>query len=297
MAESKTRKKKIDINWDHADNLIHKFTIAGIERTGEVQELTIVWDGTSSGVNQKGSSVVNIPPSGEFSIIDVNGSAGENQKIDIIFSDPLEASQEIQGLIQISPATESTISINSNIISIFPATRLQGKITLNVESSVKNSKGVALASSFLKQLDFTAVPPGIMTEGNGVILPSSKNLIFPFKAANLKAVDLRIIRIFDNNLPFFLQDNDLNGSNSMKRFGRPVYSGRVDLVNTPGMNTAAWNLHTIDLADYIDVEPGVLYKVTIGMRRSYSLYPCSDGADDSKYEELLQQAEAQNREY
>ncbi|MBK8883971.1 MAG: hypothetical protein IPN67_16795 [Bacteroidales bacterium] len=290
-------RKKIDINWDHADNLIHKFTIAGIERTGEVQELTIVWDGTSSGVNQKGSSVVNIPPSGEFSIIDVNGSAGENQKIDIIFSDPLEASQEIQGLIQISPATESTISINSNIISIFPATRLQGKITLNVESSVKNSKGVALASSFLKQLDFTAVPPGIMTEGNGVILPSSKNLIFPFKAANLKAVDLRIIRIFDNNLPFFLQDNDLNGSNSMKRFGRPVYSGRVDLVNTPGMNTAAWNLHTIDLADYIDVEPGVLYKVTIGMRRSYSLYPCSDGADDSKYEELLQQAEAQNREY
>ena len=51
-----------------------------------------------------------------------------------------------------------------------------------------------------------------------------------------------------------------NGSSSIKRFGRPVYSGRVDLVNSPGMNTS-WNLYTIDLADYIDVEPGVLYKV------------------------------------
>ena len=61
----------------------------------------------------------------------------------------------------------------------------------------------------LKELDFTPIPPGIKTEGNGVILPSSKNLIFPFKAANLKAVDLRIVRIFDNTLPFFLQENDL----------------------------------------------------------------------------------------
>ena len=42
------------------------------------------------------------------------------------------------------------------------------------------------------------------------------------------------------------------------------------------MNTGTWNLYTIDLADYIDVEPGVLYKVSLGMRKSYSLYPCSD---------------------
>jgi uncharacterized protein YfaS (alpha-2-macroglobulin family) len=97
-----------------------------------------------------------------------------------------------------------------------------------------------------------------------VILPSSKNLIFPFKAANLKAVDLKIIRIFDNNLPYFLQENDINGNNSVKRFGRPVYSGRVDLVNGSGMNTGAWNLYTIDLADYIDVEPGSFIKLNWG---------------------------------
>ena len=51
------------------------------------------------------------------------------------------------------------------------------------------------------------------------------------------------------------------------------------------MNAGTWNLYTIDLADYIDVEPGVLYKVSLGMRRSYSLYPCSDAGEESKYEE------------
>ena len=138
--------------------------------------------------------------------------------------------------------------------------------------------------------------PGILIEGNGVILPSSQNLIFPFKAANLRAVDLKIVRIFENNLPYFLQENDFNDGNSIKRFGRPVYSGRVDLVTGSGLNSGGWNLYTIDLADYIDVEPGVLYKVSLGMRKSYSLYPCNGNEPVSKYEELLQQAQERSQE-
>ncbi len=294
---AKLGRKKLDIKWDHPDNLIHKFTVSGIGRSSELQELTISWDGTSTGVNQKGSSLINIPPAGEFSIIDIAMSAGENQKIDIIFSDPVEAAQEIDGLIQFTPSTPTTVSINSNIISLFPSNKLQGTVSLNIESSLKSNKGLTLKSSVLRQLNFTAVPPGLLTEGNGVILPSSKNLIFPFKAANLKAVDLRIVRIFDNNLPYFLQENNLNGSSSVKRFGRPVFSGRVDLLNSSGMNAGTWNLYTIDLADYIDIEPGVLYKVSLGMRRSYSLYPCSDKGEESKYEEELQQSEEQSREF
>ena len=90
--------------------------------------------------------LINIPPSGEFSIIDIIASAGENQKIEIIFSDPVDASQETEGLIQFTPSAETTVNINSNIISLFPSGRLQGKVTLNVESSVKNNKGVSLPS-------------------------------------------------------------------------------------------------------------------------------------------------------
>ena len=224
-------------------------------------------------------------------------STGENQKIDIVFSDPVDPAQETDGLIQLNISVETTVTKSANIISIFPARRLQGMVNLSIEAAVRNNKGTPLPSSFDRQFNFTAVLPGIKTEGKGVIVPSSKNLVFPFKAANLKAVDLRIVRIFDNSLPFFLQENDINGSNSIKRFGRPVYSGRVDLLNSPGMSTGSWNLYTIDLADYIDVEPGVLYKVSLGMRRSYSLYPCSNAGAESKYEEMLQQTEEQSREF
>jgi alpha-2-macroglobulin len=293
---AKLGRKKMDVTWDHTAILTHKFTVTGIDRTNKTQELTLTWDGTSAGVKQKGTSSVNIPPSGEFTILDIITVPGENQRIDLVFSDPVDGSQETVGLIHFKPQTESTVNINSNIISIFPANRLTGSVDLNVESSIRNNKGGTLASSFVKQLDFTSVPPGIMLEGNGVILPSSKNLIFPFKAANLKAVDLKIIRIFDNDLPYFLQENDINGGSSVKRFGRPVYSGRVDLVPGSGMNSGVWNLYTIDLADYIEIEPGVLYKVYLGMKRSYSLYPCSGTGEASKYEEKLQQSEEQSRE-
>ena len=128
----------------------------------------------------------------------------------------------------------------------------------------------------------------------------SENLIFPFKAVNLKAVDLKIIKIFENNLPYFLQDNDLNGRQSIKRFGRQIYSGRVDLVSSTGTNTGTWNIYSIDLADYIKVEPGILYKVDLSMRPSYSLYPCSDTSSESdkkKYEDALQSAQQRQMDY
>ncbi len=212
-----------------------------------------------------------------------------------MFSDPVDANQEMTGLIHFSRPVESVVTVNSNIVTVIPGERLQGAVEMNVESSLRNTGGSTLGEAFVRQLDFTSVEPGIEMEGNGVIVPSSKNLIFPFRAANLKAVDLTIVKIFTNNLPWFLQENDITGGYSMKRFGRPVYSGRVDLVTSPGMNNGNWNLYTIDLADYIDVEPGVLYKVSLGMRRSYSLYPCSSN-DSGKYDELLQRAEEQSRE-
>ncbi|MCX6259950.1 MAG: MG2 domain-containing protein [Bacteroidia bacterium] len=295
--QAKMGRKKMVVMWDHSDGLIHKFNVLDIFRSDKSQKLELSWDGAQAKVKQKGTASVNIPPSGEFSVIDLITGQGENQNIDIIFSDPVDASQETEGLIWLSPAKEMSVSINSNIVSIFQASRPEGKTELNVETSLKNKKGASLSSPFRTQLDFSPVLPAIELIGNGVILPASQNLIFPFKAANLKSVDLKIIKIFESNLPWFLQENEINTGNSIKRFGRPLYSGKVDLVNPSGKNSAGWNLYTIDLSEYIDVEPGILYRVELSMRPSYSLYPCSDAEDMKKYEEMIKLAEETNQEF
>ncbi len=282
----------INMLWDHSSGEnIHKFIIEKLARTDEDQTLTISWDGSSRGVNQAASTTVMIPRKNSFIIQAVNVVPGESQHIDIVFSDPVDASQETDGLIWFLPANESTLKINSNIVSVFPASQLQGKVDINIESSIKSTKGIALGSTHKETLEFTSVYPGILPVGKGVILPASGNLVFPFMAANLKSVDLKIIKIYENNLPYFLQTNDLNEQGSMKRFGRPVYYGKVDLLTSASMNNGKWNLHTIDLSDYITVEPGVLYKISIGVRKSYSLYSCRDNSGPSKYEEMLDQSE------
>ncbi len=294
--KARAGRKQLPVIWDHTDALVHKFTVTGIERTDKEQKVELEWDGSPGDVRQKGSLSVRIPPSGEFSILDFLVIPGEGPRIDVVFSDPLDAAQELDGLIWFNPENEVNISISSNIISIFPVSQLLGDAELNIESSVRNTTGGTLSSSSVKKFDFTPVPPSLALTGQGVIMPSSQNLIFPFKAANLRAVDLKIIRIFENNLPYFLQENDITAGYSIKRFGKPVYSGRIDLVKTPESANSTWNLYTIDLDDYIDVEPGILYKVELGMRKSYSLLPCSGDGGDNKYEKLLQESEEKSRE-
>lgn len=286
----KLGREKQEVSWDHSGKDIHVFSVKNIRRTNDQQQLGVEWTGNEAGIKQKGGTVINVPPAGQFSVLDVLVSNNGNQRIDLVLSDPIDPIQELAGLVHLSVPGKASISASSNIITILPASRLEGNIDLRVEEFLKNSGGNALGTTLTLPLDFSQVKPAILLEGEGVIMPSSNDLIFPFKAAGLRAVDIRIIKIFDNNLPHFLQENNITAGYSLKRFGRPVYSGRYDLVNTPGMNEKGWNLYTIDLSDYIDVEPGVLYKVTLSMKKSYSVYPC-EGSETSPYEELLQEAE------
>ncbi len=295
--EARLGKKNIRMEWDHSTDLIHRFTVPGIKRTEKAQEITLRWDGTKSGVQQKNSTIINIPPAGEFKVVDVRIQKGDSQSVNIIFSDPVDPSQELEGLIFFEPSVQSGTSIRSNIVTLIPSATLQQKVTLHIESSVRNSKGTSLSSGYSSGLDFTALNPGIQLTGNGIILPSSQNLIFPFQTVNLRAVDLKIIKIFENNLPYFLQENDINSGYYVKRFGRPVFSGRIDLVSGTGSGADSWKLHTINLADYINVEPGVLYKVKLSMRKSYSLTGCELTPEEKRYEELLQQSLEQNSTY
>ena len=101
--EARIGRKKPDIIWDHSVDLIHSFTIKGIDRTDKEQELTLNWDGNFTGVKQKGSLKVIIPEIGKFTMADIINVPGESQRIDLVFSDPLDVSQEMNGLIYFSP--------------------------------------------------------------------------------------------------------------------------------------------------------------------------------------------------
>ena len=67
-------------------------------------------------------------------------------------------------------------------------------------------------------------------KSTGTILPNSNNLKFNFEAVNLSAVDVRVIKIFEDNVLQFLQYNNLNGTSQLKRVGRRVAKETIQLI-------------------------------------------------------------------
>jgi uncharacterized protein YfaS (alpha-2-macroglobulin family) len=292
---ARTGKRQESIIWDHAGSNLHNFSIEKIRRAKEESTLTIEWNGNVYGVRTKGEIPVTIPAEGVFSVTDVKVTAGETKSIEIFFSDPLDSGMETEGMVVTDPPHSLTVTTDGNRLLVIPDGNIVGEVELTIDGSVRNSSGERLGEPVSRRINFTPVEPGIRSAGRGVIMPSSGNLIFPFLAANLSAVDLTVIKIFENNLPYFLQQNSMGEASyyggEIRKFGRPVYRGRVDLTGGAGFDPNKYNLFTIDLANYIEPEPGILYRIELGMRPSYSLYPCSGERKPSKYEEMLDLAD------
>ncbi|MFZ2285664.1 MAG: MG2 domain-containing protein [Bacteroidales bacterium] len=292
-------KRDEKIVWDHDNKNIHTFSIEKISRAKEESELTLAWNGTAYGIKTKGEHIVAIPAEGVFAITDIKINTGDSKSLEIFFSDLLDAGSELDGLVTLTPSHPLSVSAGGNRLLVIPGENIIGTVEVTVDGSLRNSRGQRLGEAVKRTINFTPVEPGIQPVGRGVIMPSSGSLIFPFLAANLSAIDLTIIKVFENNLPYFLQQNSMGEGNyydgNISQFGRPVYRGRVDLTGNTGFDPNKFNLFTIDLADYIEPEQGILYRIELGMRPSYSLYPCTGERKPSKYEEMLELADLDRR--
>lgn len=291
---AKLGKHEEKISWSHDNESTHLFRIEKIKRGDKDNELTVSYNGNPYGIKTRGDISVIIPAAGIFRVTDVKITAGESKSLEIYFSDLLDPDTEFDGLVTTSPAHQLNISAEGNKLLIIPADYIIGEIAVNIDGAVRNSRGEKLGETVTRKINFTPVPPGIGSAGKGVIMPSSGELIFPFMAANLSAVDVTIIKIFENNLPYFLQQNSMGEAgvySNVREFGRPVWRGRVDLTGGAGFDPNKYNLFTVNLADYIEPEPGILYRIEIGMRPSYSLYPCKEEVKHSRYEEMLDLAD------
>ncbi|MDZ7633187.1 MAG: hypothetical protein U5L72_01570 [Bacteroidales bacterium] len=109
LLSAKTGRRGSSVQWEHpTGGNTHQFTIKEIEREKEAQLLTISWDG-STGIRVKElRQEINIPALNDFSVWDVTFTSGDNQRINIAFTDPLDPQQELEGLIFLTPRTTMT---------------------------------------------------------------------------------------------------------------------------------------------------------------------------------------------
>src|SRR5690606_10588549 len=120
--------------------------------------------------------------------------------------------------------------------------------------------------------------PNVRVSATGTILPSTDGLYFPFQAVNLNAVDVRVVRIYADNVAQFLQVNDLAGERELARVGRLILKKRVPLTGKDKAKANEWSTYYLALDDLIRTEPGAIYRISLGFRKAYSTYPCGETA-------------------
>lgn len=101
---------------------------------------------------------------------------------------------------------------------------------------------------------------------------------------NLRAINLRIIRIYEDNVAQFLQVNQYDGDREMSRVGRIVLKKEIPLTSEKPIDYGNWNAFSLDLSNLIETEPGAIYNVSVTFDRSQSLYPCP--GNNTKDDEL-----------
>jgi alpha-2-macroglobulin len=260
----------------------HSFVIDSLLRRQETDYFRITWDGRPFGINLHDEYITKIPALDVFSVMSVRVIQHPEQHVQIWLSDPLTADQQLDGLVEISGIQSARYRAEGNRLYLYPASRVTGTYTLTLHRGLRSSRGTRLAADASYDVVFEDVKPAVRLSGHGVIIPESNGLIFPFEAVNLRAVDLRIIKIFENNVGQFLQVNALDGDNELKRAGRLIMQRTIPLISERPLDFGNWNSFSFDLSDLIKTEPGAIYRIEIGFRKEHSLYPCGDMADASE---------------
>ena len=278
------------VRWDHSEDMrLHHFTVDSIRRTERADSVLVKWNGKAIGADQEGRYAQEIPALGDFKVIFTKVVQQPEQYIILQFSDPLDASQNLEGLVVLDQVYEERMVLDHNEIRIYPPYRLTGTHTVMVYRGVKNSMGFPSIQEQQVVVQFEDLKPLIQVPNDKrVILPSTDGMVFPFQAVNLSSVDVRIIRVFENNIPQFLQINEMGSDTEMKRVGRQVIKKTISLNADGSKDLAQWNWFYLNLDEIVQSEPGAIYRVELGFKREYSLYPCEgSSATETQIEEEL----------
>lgn len=162
--------------------------------------------------------------------------------------------------------------------------KLTGELLLEVFQGIESEYGRKLNENYTEKISFDEIKPSVRFIKNGTILPSSNNLKLNFEAVNLSAVDVKVYKIYKNNIMQFLQYNELNGSQNLKRVAQPIAKSTLNLKENTLINLSEWNTFALDLSKIIIPEPGAIYRVEFVYKKKYSLYKC-ETADENTTEE------------
>lgn len=273
--------KELKINWNHDYGNTHRFVVEHVARKEKASEIKLLYNGEPIGANRAGEEVVPVIALGDFKVTKMAVVHDPEQYVVIHFSDPLKNTQELAGLVKIDNLSNLNFEIEGHEIKVFLPHVVSGKRVVHIMEGIKNINGYKMKEGKDVELVFEGIKPNFRFVSNGAIIPNSGDgYVFPFEAVNLKAVDVYVTKVFEDNMIQFLQVNDMKGSYQMKRVAKNIIKKKVDLTQDGAKNIHEWNRFFLDLTSIIGQDPGTVHQIELRFKEEYSVYQCSVSEDD-----------------
>lgn len=270
--------QKLKIKWQHNPKAnLSVFTIDSIRKTDREETLAINWSGDPIKADQEGKIDLKVPAAGVFKVLAVRAVQQQEDYALAQFSEPVGIGQDLTGLLSLSNTTELKYTIDGSQVKVYTAQALLGNYTFSIHKGIVNSNERPLQAALKANLLFENKLPAVTIAGSGTILPNSGKLVLPFEAINLKAVDLTIVKVYENNLPQFFQTNNYTDANELRRVGKPLLQKKIRLDEDKTLNLHKKNRFVLDLDEIIKAEPGAMYRISLSFRHSYNLLNCAEG--------------------
>lgn len=284
LIQASIREQAYAITWkSDKSNLHYNFVIDSIPRREQPTQLVLNYNGKPLNIKKKGTTSYKIPSKNEFILTGHKIQQHPDQQIILFFSDPVKRSQEIKGLVQFQKIKDYQIDIIENKIYIQPLNRQNIIDNLTIQKSIKSTNGKTLEADTLIKTRFEKLQPAVRGQTDKVILPpGEQGALFAFEAVNLKAVDVRIFKVFEKNVIQFLQVNSLKEHRQLRRVGKPVFQQTIVLDQYPNTDLGQWNTYHIDLNKIVAQSPGALYHVQVSFRKENAITKCNEKQKNKK---------------
>lgn len=284
MVTAKQNGKTLQLTWKNSPTAnTYVFNIENVKRGEKADEVNLEISGNPIGVSKSSDLEVEVPSLGDFKVVSSQIMRGKENYISVVFSDPLDDRQNLNGLVTFANlSNRPRVVVNLNELKVYPTRTIDNKAELVVNAAVKNVAGYKLKEDYIAQLQFTQSKPEVRFVNNDrkAILPSTKGLVLPFEAVGLSAIDVTVVKVFEDNMLQYLQVNSLGGESQLRRVGKPVIHKTIPL-NTSGVTDLnSWNRFTLNLEDIITTESGAVYQIRIGFQKRQSLYFCGDSENN-----------------
>ncbi len=169
-----------------------------VKRLESASKVELKVNGAPLGVSHSTSEVVEVPALNDFKVTKTWVEQGTNQVVIVQFSDPLSESQNLEGLITMSELPDLDFEIKGNEVRV---PRSAGRLA-EAHRTSRHSKHSQLQDARRSEFDveFERLSPAVRFTGKGSILPGTDGLVLPFEAVNLKAVDVKVVKIFESDI-------------------------------------------------------------------------------------------------